>query len=189
MKRKGTLLFSAALVPALAYADGGGPLLLIINFFLFSVGQFWILLAEYLYLQRIWPKQKKMLVFTWTFFANLISTLLGALLLPFLWAAVFGILASIPGISDSALAKVFWAMGTWIIGDNTPYPWLTYTFCGILFILTYFLTVFIEYKLLQSFTKQQIVNITPITLRHCFMLNLISYCGLVVLFILGTWLG
>lgn len=53
------------------------------------MGQIWILLAEFLYLKRIWPSLKKTLVFKWTILANLASTLLGAFLLPFLWAAVF----------------------------------------------------------------------------------------------------
>ena len=153
------------------------------------MGQIWILLAEFLYLKRIWPSLKKTLVFKWTLFANLASTLLGAFLLPFLWAAVFGLLASIPGVSESDLGGVFWATGTWILGDHSPYPWLAMTVSGVLFVLTYFVTVLVEYRLLKRFTKNQEVGVAEITLKQCYLLNIISYSGLVVLFALGSQWG
>jgi heme exporter protein D len=189
IKRKRILALSAFFVPAIAYADGGGPLLLIINFYLFTVGQVWILLAEFLYLIRVWPGLKKALVFKWTLFANLASTALGAFLLPFLWAAVFGLLASIPGVSESDLGGVFWATGTWILGDHSPYPWLAMTVSGVLFVLTYFVTVLVEYRLLKRFTKNQEAGVAQISIKQCYLLNLISYSGLVVLFALGTQWG
>ena len=163
--------------------------MLIINVYLFTVGQVWILLAEFLYLIRVWPDLGKALVFKWVFFANLASTALGALLLPFLWAAVFALLASIPGLSDSNLGGVFWATGTWILGDDSPYPWLAMTVSGVLFVVTYFVTVLVEYRLLKRLTKNQGVEVTPISIKQCYVLNLISYCGLVVLFALGMQWG
>ena len=179
----------ASIVPAIAYADGGGPLLLIVNFYLFSVGQVWILVAEFLYLKRVWPSLKKALVFKWIFLANLASTVLGAFLLPFLWAAVFGLLASIPGVSERDLGGVFWATGTWILGDHSPYPWLAMTVSGVLFVLTYFVTVIVEYRLLNRFAKNQEAGVASISINQCYMLNIISYSGLVVLFALGTQWG
>lgn len=189
IKRKSTLASSVFIVPAIAYADGGGPLLLIINFYLFTVGQVWILVSEFLYLVRAWPGLKKALVFKWTLFANLASTALGAFLLPFLWAAVFGLLASIPGVSESDIGGVFWAAGTWILGDNSPYPWLAMTVSGVLFVLTYFVTVQVEYRLLRRFINTPEAGMAQISIRQCYMLNLISYSGLIILFALGTQWG
>jgi len=189
IKRQWNLPLWLLVIPAISYADGGGPLLLIINVYLFTVGQVWIQLAEFLYLIRVWPDLKKALVFKWMFFANLASTALGALLLPFLWAAVFALLASIPGLSDSNLGGVFWATGTWILGDNSPYPWLAMTVSGVLFVVTYFVTVLVEYRLLKRFTISQGAEVTPISIKQCYLVNLISYCGLVVLFALGMQWG
>lgn len=176
-------------MPTIAYADGGGPLLLIINFYLFTVGQVWILLAEFTYLFRVFPSLKKRLILKWVLIINFASTALGAILLPFLWAAVFGLLASIPGIADSNIGGIFWATGTWILGDHSPYPWLAMTVSGILFVATYFVTVLVEYRLLRRFTKSQGETTTPITIRQCYVLNLISYSGLIVLFALGAQWG
>lgn len=187
-RHRGLALWTIA-IPAIAYADGGGPLLLLINFYLFTIGQGWILLSEFLYLIRVWPNLKKALVFKWTLFANLASTALGALLLPFLWAAIFGLIASIPGLSDSNLGGVFWATGTWILGDNSPYPWLAMTVSGVLFVVTYFVTVLVEYRLLKRFTYSQGAEVAPISIKQCYLLNLISYSGLVALFALGIQWG
>lgn len=142
-----------------------------------------------MYLIRVWPSLKKGLVFKWVLFANLASTVLGAILLPFLWAAVFGLLASIPGVSDSDLGGIFWAAGTWILGDHSPYPWLAMTVSGVLFIATYFVTVLVEYRILRRFTKSRGSAVLPITIKQCYVLNLISYIGLVVLFAVGSQWG
>ncbi len=189
IKRQGALAFSLISVPAVSFADGGGPLLLIINFYLFTVGQVWILFSEFLFLSRVWPGLGKVLVFKWTLFANIASTVLGALLLPLLWAAVFGLLASIPGVSDSGLGGVLWATGTWILGDHSPYPWLAMTVSGILFVVTYFVTVQVEYHLLARFVKSQGEAVAPLSKSQCYVLNLVSYCGLLVLFALGMQWG
>jgi len=130
---------------------------------------------------------KKALVFKWTLFANLASTALGAFLLPFLWGAVFGLLASIPGISKSDLGDVIWAAGTWIRGDATPHPWLSMTMSGVLFVLTYIITVLVEYRLLKRFARNQEAGVAQISMKQCYLLNLISYSGLIVLFALGMW--
>lgn len=140
-------------------------------------------------MNRIWPSLKKTLVLKWTILANLASTLLGAFLLPFLWAAVFSLLASIPGVSESDLGGVFWATGTWILGDHSPYPWLAMTVSGILFVLTYFVTVLVEYRLLKRFTKNQEAAIAEVSIKQCYLLNFISYSGLVSLFALGAQWG
>ena len=156
--------------------------MLIINAYLFTLGQVWILFAEFFYLKRAWPNLNKALVFKWTFFANLASTALGAILIPFLWAAIFGLLASIPGVEETDIGNIFWATGTWILGDNSPYGKLAMVVSGILFVATYFVTVLVEYRVFKRF-------VVPITLKQCYIFNLISYSGLVILFVAGMLWG
>lgn len=186
MNSRGLPALCLCAAPSLASADGGGPLLLIINGYLFTAGQAWILLVEFLYLIRVWPALGKGLVFKWTLYANLASTLLGALLLPLLWAAVFGLLASLPPVADTELGGLFWATGTWILGDHSPYPWLAMTASGVLFVVTYFVTVQVEFRLLGRLAGGQEPVVAPISIKQCYLLNLVSYSGLVVLFVLGT---
>ena len=183
-KRSVCSILFLLLFPLPLPADGGGPLLLLIDFYIFSVGQIWIVAAEFFYLARVWPDASRITILKWTVLTNLISTLLGAMILPFLWAAVFGLLSVIPGISGHEAGKVLLAMGTWIAGDNSPYVWLAMAMSAILFAVTYFATVKIEYLLLNYFMQEE-GRAEAVTMRQVYIMNLISYAGLVAFFAAG----
>lgn len=185
MKRK--RIFIPALLmawPVCAFADGGGPLLLLIDFYIFSVGQVWIVAAEFFYLAKIWQDLSRMIIAKWTILTNLISAILGAMIFPFLWSALFGLLSIVPGISGHEAEKILMAIGTWLVGDNSKYAWLAMAASAILFAATYFVTVKIEYLLLNYFMQED-ERPEPITMKQVYIMNLISYIGLVVLFAAG----
>ena len=175
-----------ALVPTVALADGGGPILLIVNGFLFTVGQIWILFAESYYLARCAPAVPKWRVFKLIVWINLASTVGGALLLPLLWAAVFAALAALGPWRDSTIGGVLIALGTWVAGDNSPFPWLALASSSVLFVGTYFATVWIEYRLLQRWSTSNGIPLANNVLRLSYKMNAISYVGLIVLFVLGV---
>jgi len=186
MKKARKMVWSAAvLLPISAYAAGGGaPLLLLADFYLFSVGQIWMVGVKFFCLVRLWPERPRGEIFLWTLTVNLISTLLGAFLFPFLWAAFFGLAASIPGISEHEISKILMAAGTWIDGDHSVYDGLATGISVFLFILIYFMTVRLEYRLLKHYASGRELR-RPITLRHVYRMNLFAYAGLVALFFAG----
>lgn len=180
------------LVPGVAWADGGGPLLLIINCYLFSIGQLWILSSEYLYLLKRFPAAPKGRLLVGLLLINIVSTLGGALLIPLVWALVLMFLALLAGAgpwSNTTATNVLGALGTWVIGDNAPYPWLTMIMSGVLFVVTYFATVWIEYRMLVNWPEWDVVPLENELLRASFRMNAISYAGLIGLFVYGVTLG
>ncbi len=137
------------LLPTFCFADGGGPILLLVNGLFFSIGQIWILFFEFMFLKKLFddyshlntnPYNKRK-VFKITFIMNLYSTILGAILLPFILAAVT-YLAYIK--MDNDIGDILFAVGTWIAGDHTPHPGIAIVATVIGFIITYFLTVFLQ---------------------------------------------
>jgi hypothetical protein len=166
-------------LPSVCFADGGGPILLIINGYAFSIGQVWILTAEFIYLFLLLRKTglPKLKIFKINFIMNMLSTLLGAFLFPFLLAVV-----TLPGafFMHTKWGGLLMALGTWIAGDNSPYPYVALGAAIVGFIITFFLTLWIEYKYLKRLAeKKQII----VSFKHCVYLNLISYAGLIIIFI------
>ncbi len=183
------LLVTLFLFTLPAYADGGGPLLLLLNLYLFTLGQIWILLSEGFYIRKLFPTVSLSERIWWVIYFNFISTIAGAFIIPFIWAAIFGLLSIIPVISTTIAGDILTAMGTWVVGDNSPYPWLAITMSGALFVLTYFLTVWIEYKLLIRLLNKNVIPIPNKLMRHSYIFNFISYIGFIILFGLGILLG
>ena len=171
-------ILSIFFYPAVCFADGGGPILLLINGYAFTIGQIWIIAAEFIYLWLLLKKAAvpKLKVFKVTFMMNLLSTLLGAFLFPFLLA-----LATLPGVfyMQTKWGGILMALGIWVAGDNSPYPNIAIGSALVGFVITFFLTLWIEYKYLKQVAeKQQIV----VSFKHCVYLNLISYAGLIALY-------
>ncbi|MBN1254427.1 MAG: hypothetical protein JXA50_04070 [Deltaproteobacteria bacterium] len=174
-------LFIIISIPTLCFADGGGPILLIVNSYAFIVGQAWILLSEFIYLIILLrpislPKGK---IFKITFIMNLLSTIVGALLFPFLLALV-----TLPGTfyMNTKWGGLLMALGTWVAGDDSPYPKVAIgaTITGL--IITYILTVWIEYKYLNRLSKKRQIEFGNNLLKHCIFFNMVSYIGLIALF-------
>jgi len=183
MKKLKKILYFALIfifLPAVCFADGGGPILLIFNTYAFIVGQIWILLTEFLYLYRMLKpiNLKKKEIFKITFIINILSTLVGALLFPFLLALV-----TLPGVfyMQTKWGGLLMALGTWIAGDHSPYPEVAIGATILGLIVTYGLTVYIEYKYLKKLFIKKQIEFQGKLLKHCFIFNIISYSGLVAL--------
>lgn len=175
------ILFIMLLFPSICFADGGGPILLLINGYVFTLGQIWILFIEFIYLfyllKTIISSKRK--IFKITFIMNLLSTLMGAILFPLLLAII-----TAPGLShmQTTWGGLLMACGTWIAGDHSPYPNVAMGATIVGFIITFFLTILIEKKYLkQVLLKEKVISQINI-LKHCIYFNLISYLGLVALF-------
>lgn len=171
--------------PIPMFADGGGPVLLIFNGIMFTIGQIWILTAEFVYLKILLKGQKNFLIIKWTILINLISTLLSGLLIPFLLAA-FGFIGVMQPFNSNTLNNLILALGTWIAGSNFQFTIISFLITLLGFIATYFLTVFIEYKFLYKFQKEMNLFDKKSILKHSYLFNLISYSGIFVLFIFGA---
>lgn len=74
------------------------------------------------------------------------------------------------------------ALGTWVAGDDSPYPKVAIgaTITGL--IITYILTVWIEYKYLNRLSKKRQIEFGNNLLKHCIFFNMVSYIGLIALF-------
>lgn len=186
------LICAAVLIPRIAFADGGGPLLLIINGFVFSVGQIWILLSEFGYLCWRLPSIKRSRLAGWTLGINVISTSAGAILIPLTWAAVFGLLSFVGPWRDTSLGDALLAAGTWVADGNAQYAWLAMTVSALLVVVTYFVTVWIQYRFLLAWGRREIQIPSREVLKLSYVMNGLSYAGLVVLLGAGyacTWMS
>ncbi len=155
--------------------------MLIVNAYAFILGQVWILLSEYIYLAVLLKSTSlsKGNILKFTFIMNILSTIVGALLFPFLLALV-----TLPGIfyMETKWGGLLMALGTWIAGDNSPYPEVAMgsTIAG--FIITFILTVWIECKYLRRLSQKRQIEFGNNLFKHCICLNIISYVGLITLF-------
>jgi hypothetical protein len=171
--------------PSPAYADGGGPLLLLFNLPLFTVGQLWIVGVEWLLLRtRITVPGSTLL--WWVVAANLLSAAICAFGLPILWAALTAFASVVAG--DSELGRVLTALGTWFVGDRSPYPRLAVIAAGVGFVVTFLPTVWIELRFLRRMLEKRDQQVPGLT-RCVVVANLASYAGLVVMIALAFALG
>ena len=81
-------------LPVFCFADGGGPILLLINGFAFSFGQVWLLSVEFFYLKYLLKPYSFSAgkIFGITFLMNLISTILGGILFPLIFSSCNNVL-------------------------------------------------------------------------------------------------
>ena len=187
-------LITAAVLASLtlaapARADGGPPILLMVNAYLFSCGQIWILLTESLYLRRLFPRLDLPTRIDWVVHMNIVSTLVGAFLIPLAWATLFCLLSRTPGLRETGAGVLLMAAGTWPSGADTPFPPLAVAAATCLFAFSYFTAVWIEYRLLARRMRKKLMDRRPDLLRHSYAFNAISYAGLVALFFLGALHG
>lgn len=176
------LLFSLA--PFAVYANGGGPILLYANAYLFSLGQVWILGVESLYLWRILKPISYAQVLKWTFLANLESTILAGILFPTLLAGI-GLFFLWLKWPNETISDFMGAFGTWIGGDNSPFAGVALVMSFLGFALTYFLSVEIEWRCIKNFLSKRKAEESVIDLRSkIYVMNLYSYGGLVAMFLI-----
>ncbi len=177
-------LLGLLLLPQYAFADGGGPLLLFVSLFAFTVGQVWILFSETLYL-NLFFKEMKFGSSLWTvFIMNIISTVIGGVLFPIAICLIVIPLAYVASLlfDTQVISDFLAALGTWGDGENSPYPNVAIGMTVFWFICEYFISVFIEYKVLcKRLAKLNIQVERCALIKHCYLLNLLSYTGLVII--------
>jgi hypothetical protein len=164
------------LLPAKAYANGGGPLLLILNAYIFVVGQVWIAGSEtYVYKRNANLSLKESL--KEVVLINLISTVVVGLGFPFILAVIGGIGSFLP----EPIGPLFFLLGTWIV-DKVPYDinLLPYVM-AVGFVATYFLTVFFESWCLNKYWKRKKIETTITAKKLSWYANSVSYGGLVAI--------
>lgn len=179
-KNKKFITILLVFFPALAYANGGGPLLLFISGSAFIFGQVWILFIETLLLKNASGQNAKT-SFKHVFFANLVSTIIVGIGFPILLAVITAFAMKLPHPYGGYAS----ALGTWIY-DNAPYiKYLGYISLAWLFV-TFILTVFCEkafykwYWRKVDFTPQFSVN------KFIWQAHAASYSGLLMI-VLVMW--
>ncbi len=174
----------ASLSSNLVYADGGGPLLLIINFMYFLYGSVWILLSEWI-VYRYKGNIPWKTAFWDVLIVNALSTIVIGLGFPFLIALLSGAFGFTGGRESTDIGGLFLAIGTWIVGDNSPYPKVAITMTCVWLVVTFVLTVYFETWLLSKRWAKRgfVAPIKPLVLN--WYANCLSYVGLLILLIIG----
>lgn len=181
-KNKKFLALLLVLFPELAFANGGGPLLLFISGSAFIYGQVWILLVETLFLKKASGFTAKT-AFKNVFLANLVSTITVGLGFPFVLAVVTGFATDLPQPYGGYAS----ALGTWIY-DRAPYiQYLGYVALAWLFV-TFFLTVFCEKAFYRWYWRKTGFSPNFSMNQFIWKAHAASYSGLLII-VLVMWHG
>jgi len=171
------------LSPSICWADGGGPLLLFINFFAFLYGSVLIVLIEW-WVYCKFAKIPTREAFWASVHINIGSTLVVGFGFPFLLGIVTAIFGFIPG----AVGTVSLAIGTWVY-ENVKYPKLTYSMTVIWLAVTFVLTVYYEKKLLVERLAKRGIQSEMDLQRLSWYANGITYLGLLITMIAVGYFG
>jgi hypothetical protein len=163
-----------------AFASIGIPLLLKLNFILFVLASIFVIVSEYIYMKHVFNTVGRVKLLQWTFLMNLASTIVGAILFPLL-IAFLAIWGPEGPFTESYIGQLLFPMVTWIMGSDYPFKWLALVFTGIGYIVTFLLTVFIEFKVLLRLSKSTLSMDASILKQHVYSLNGISYGGIIII--------
>lgn len=168
------------LIHSVAFADGGGPLLLIFNFLAFLYGSILIVLVEWFLYVRL-ASVPRDLAFWDSLVANVLSTIVVGFGLPL----AIGLISSFGHfITWGGFGDVLLALGTWAYG-GIKYPKLSLTMTAFWLVVTFFLTVWYEAKILRKRWDRRgfVGKIKPVKLSwYC---NSITYAGLYIVFLVA----
>ena len=106
--------------PLIAYADIAVPVFAIVNIHSFGFALIFIILIEYFYLFRLFQQISKKTIFKWSLYINLVTSMVGAILLPALVAAMGIIAVGLPELYASILN----ALSTWSTGLSNLNLWI-----------------------------------------------------------------
>jgi len=151
----------------MVYADGGGVLLIMLNPASFIVGNLLVVLIEYLYFLRLFKWHNKLELFKKALAINLASFFIGVVLFSLIIStiSIFGL--ELYNEKKLWIGDFLFAMGTGV-GANSKFTLLAIIMLPIYYLIIYFITVWIEYKLMKSYSPQ-------ITLKRSFIWNFVSY--------------
>ena len=179
-KNKKFIILLLACFPVIAYANGGGPLLLFISGSAFIFGQVWILFIEtFLFKKQSGLKAK--IALKHVFLANLVSTIIVGLGFPLLLAIITAFGMELPHPYGGYVS----ALGTWIY-DSAPYiKYLGYISLAWLFI-TFILTVFCEKAFYKWYWRKIGFNPSFSVNQFIWQAHAASYSGLLII-VLVMW--
>jgi hypothetical protein len=171
-----TLLFIS---PSL-YANTGAPLLLIISIYAFALGSVFIVLIEWAVLNRFAHISSQSAIKD-VLFVNLVSTGISAIFIPILVALipVFGL--AMPNESSTDINGVLEAVGTWV-SSSTKYLNLTLGMTAFWLVVAFFITVWVEGKLLSARWKNRGAISAHSAMTVSITANIASYFFLAVIF-------
>lgn len=183
MKNKIKIIFGiialTVLAPSLVFADGGGPLLLIFNFLAFLYGSILIILVEWFLYVRLASVPRDL-----AFFDALVANILSTLVVGFGFPLVIGFIGYLGSVVSPEVGEVTMALGTWVY-ENMKYPKLSFSMTALWLIVTYFLTVKYEAKIIRNrwCGREFSGKISPEKLSwYC---NSITYAGLFIFFLVA----
>src|SRR5579871_1397760 len=161
------------LIPIYSYADGISPLLYTINLTIFFIGQFWIVFSEAAIMKRFIPKLSLIKSVWWSIIVNFASTIPGVFIIPIIEAYVF--------ILINPLNLSF---GQKIVHHSAIFEWTTAALIiAVAFIVTYFLSAWIEYQLFYLLQKKQFKLPKQLIRKFSYQWNLVSYLGVLLLYL------
>jgi hypothetical protein len=174
------LTFTMLIFPAIVWASGGGPLILIFNSSVFIVGQLWIIGVEFFVYRRMVLSSKQQ-AFEDVLIINILSTVAIAFGLSSTIAAVGLVGSFLPGNAGVFLS----AIGTWVY-EGARYNRFSVYMALLWFMLLSVATVYFEawaYK--RRWRKRGFASSVNST-TLCWYANAISHAGLFVA-VLAIW--
>jgi hypothetical protein len=176
-----SFVFILLILPSLAWASGGGPLLLFFHLSVFIIGQIWVITIEFSVFWRL-LSIKKSEIFWDVFSMNIYSTLVIALGIPLILA---GLSAAFGYIFQNEFGELIMALGTWVYQKPTfgKLPiYMSFFWSVGLFVLS---VHFEAYILRKRWAKRDFASqVGPVKL--CWISNTVSYAGLLIA-ILVIW--
>lgn len=164
-----TLFLVLLLLPAIAYANGGLPIIFLLNAYAFLVGSIFVIAIEIIYLKKLINESDKRQLFWLVLKFNVYSTLFGVIVLPIFMAIV-------------QLEPI-----VYMIGSGTTKNTMTFIWWGSLsvdLLLAYSVTVLIEYITLKRSALFKGKMLDKTLKKHVLIFNLYSYLFLIVLILL-----
>lgn len=176
------MILGLCLSPNIAWADGGAPLLLIINWLAFLYGFIFIVVIESVIYSRLCKASLTRSLLNMTL-VNLVSTCLIGLGLPFL----VGFLSMSIGSASGGRADLVLAFGTWFRGPSR-YSGVMLWATVFWFLVTYLATIYFEaWQIAWQWKRRSFKS--PVSARKLSWIVNSSTYFLIALFTLLTWWG
>lgn len=167
-----------------SYANDGSVFLFFYGMEIFFLGQIWVITCEWLYLSTVSKRRELVLILNRVFLFNCLTTLLGfililpvSMIMSFLRPALES--GSLLQIVDNMITKSFVGFG---YSEPLEHAF-DFAFLSLLFIVTYFISVYVEGYLLIKFNRRHKLLEEKHIMRHSFIFNGLSYAGLLLLFL------
>ncbi|MCL6416905.1 hypothetical protein MIB92_14685 [Aestuariirhabdus sp. Z084] len=158
-------LLLALFFPSVCYANGGLPIIWMLNTYAFFIGIIFVFFIEKAYLKRFVNREHYPALNSSIIKFNIYSTLFGVVALPIFMMIV-------------QLEPIFYLVSETAKETMNLIWWLS---LSVDLVLAYVGTVFIEYYFLKKFKFWSIEVSAKDLLKHSFMFNLFSYSFLCIL--------